>query len=293
MTKNTLSDIELLKASLRGQTPAFEVIVRKYQSLICAITYSATGSAEKSEEIAQQAFVKCWKNLGQLKDLSKFRAWLCSITRHVINDSYRRQKNDITSKAISMDSIRDHPSENTGPVEAAISKEREAIVNEALSKIPETFREPLVLYYREDRSYRQVADQLGFSEHTARERISRARSLLKEKVASLVEETIERTKPSKVFTTAVIASIAGIAIKGSVVAAAAGIGAATSTAGSPTGLAAIMSGVTAKIITAAAVVVIGVGAVVTYKHVTKPSPGPELSQAGIIVQKQGEDRIRL
>jgi RNA polymerase sigma factor (sigma-70 family) len=290
MTKNTLSDIELLKASLRGQTPAFEVIVRKYQSLICAITYSATGSAERSEELAQQAFVKCWKNLGQLKDLSKFRAWLCSITRHVINDSYRRQKNDITSKAIPMDSIRDHPSEDTGPVDAAISKEREAIVNEALSKIPETFREPLVLYYREDRSYRQVADQLGFSEHTARERISRARSLLKEKVASLVEETIERTKPSKVFTTAVIASIAGIAIKGSGVAAAAGIGAATSTAGTPTGLAAIMSGVTAKIITAAVVVVIGVGAVVTYKHVTKPSPGPELSQAGIIVQKQGEEQ---
>ena len=97
MTKNTLSEIELLKASLRGQTPAFEVIVQKYQSLICAITYSATGSVDKSEELAQEAFVKCWKNLDQLKDLTKFRAWLCSIVRHVINDSYRKQKSDITS----------------------------------------------------------------------------------------------------------------------------------------------------------------------------------------------------
>ena len=128
MTKNTLSEIELLKASLQGQTPAFETIVKKYQSLICAITYSATGSVDKSEELAQQAFIKCWKNLGQLKDLSKFRAWLCSIARHVINDSYRKRKHDITSEAITMDSIQDHPSEDTGPVEAAISKEREAIV---------------------------------------------------------------------------------------------------------------------------------------------------------------------
>lgn len=64
MTKNTPSEIELLKASLRGQTLAFEVIVQKYQSLICAITYSATGSVEKSEELAQQAFVKGWMNVG-------------------------------------------------------------------------------------------------------------------------------------------------------------------------------------------------------------------------------------
>ncbi|MHC4754748.1 MAG: RNA polymerase sigma factor, partial [Planctomycetota bacterium] len=74
MTKNTLSEIELLHASLQGQTPAFEVIVKKYQSLICTITYSATGSVEKSEELAQQAFVKCWKNLSQLQDLTKFRS---------------------------------------------------------------------------------------------------------------------------------------------------------------------------------------------------------------------------
>jgi len=290
MSKNTLSEIEILKASLQGQTSAFEIIVKKYQSLICAITYSATGSVERSEELAQQAFVKCWKNLGQLKDLTKFRAWLCSIARHAISDSYRRQQNDITSKAIGMDSIQEQPSEDTGPVEAAISKEREAIVNEALSKIPDTFREPLVLYYREGRSYRQVADQLGFSEHTARERISRARSLLREKIASLVEETIERTKPGKVFTTAVIASIAGLAIKGSGAAAAGGIAATTSTAGTATGVAAIMSGVTAKIITAAAIAAIGVGAVVTYKQFNKPEQGPDLSQAGMIVQEQGEDQ---
>ena len=105
MNTNTPSEIELLQASLRGQTPAFEAIVQKYQSLICAITYSATGSVEKSEELAQQAFVKGWRNLSQLKDLSKFRAWLCSITRRLISDSYRRQQNDITSKAIPMDSI--------------------------------------------------------------------------------------------------------------------------------------------------------------------------------------------
>ncbi|MCP4608704.1 MAG: sigma-70 family RNA polymerase sigma factor [Planctomycetes bacterium] len=289
MNKNSPSEIELLQASLRGQSPAFEAIVEKYQSLICAITYSATGSLEKSEELAQQAFIKGWKNLGQLKDLSKFRAWLCGITRNLICDSYRRQSRDITSKAIPMDSIREHPSEDEGPIEAAISKEREAIVNEALSKIPETYREPLILYYREDRSYRQVAEQLGFSAHTAIERISQARNMLREKIACLVEDTIESTKPGKVFTSMVIASIVGLtAIKGSSTAAAADITTNSTLAGSSAGATTVMSGVTAKILTAAAVAVIGVGAIITYKHFMKAEQSPGLSQTELIDQEPEE-----
>lgn len=294
MTRNLPSEIELLKASLRGETAAFEVIVQKYQPLICAITYSATGSVEKSQELAQQAFVKGWKNLNQLKDLSRFRTWLCSITRNLVHDSYRRKKNDVTSKAIPMDSIQDHPSEDKGPIEAAINKERESIVNEALSKIPEIFREPLVLYYREDRSYRQVAEQLGFSEHTARERISQARNLLKERVASLVEETIERTKPGKVFTSTVVASITGLAaIKGSGVATAAGIAATSSTSGIATRIAAVMSGITARIITIAAVVAVGVGTIVVYKHVTKSERSPDLPQPEWTTPEQREEQDKV
>ncbi|GAG55982.1 unnamed protein product, partial [marine sediment metagenome] len=114
----------------------------------------------------------------------------------------------------------------------------------------------------------------------------------KEQLSSIVEETLSATGPKKAFTTAVIASIAAVAIKGSGIAAA-GIATVTSTAGTTTGVAAIMSGVTAKIITAAAVVAIGVGAVVTYKQITKPSPGPEFSQAGIVVQEQGDERDKI
>ena len=47
------SEIELIQASLRGSSDAFGNIVKKYQSLICAITYSAITDLEKSEELAQ------------------------------------------------------------------------------------------------------------------------------------------------------------------------------------------------------------------------------------------------
>jgi DNA-directed RNA polymerase specialized sigma24 family protein len=75
------SETELLKASLRGSTQAFETVVGRYQSLVCTITYSSTGSVEKSEELAQETLLRAWQSLGQLHDLTKSRAWLCSIAR--------------------------------------------------------------------------------------------------------------------------------------------------------------------------------------------------------------------
>ena len=72
------NEIDLLNASLSGNKEAFGTIVENYQSLVCSITYSATGDFAKSEELAQETFIRAWKELKQLKDLEKFRAWLCT-----------------------------------------------------------------------------------------------------------------------------------------------------------------------------------------------------------------------
>lgn len=287
MSKKIPDEIEFLKASAKGDIAAFETIVKKYQSFICAITFSATGDVEKSEELAQEAFISAWKDLAQLKDLTKFRSWIGSITRNVIRNSFRSQKRDLISKSASMDQIEDVGIKDSGPVETAITKERQAIVQQALQQIPEEYREPLVLFYRQQQSVKDVAEQLELSEGVVRQRLSRGRKLLREQVAAMVETTISRTGPKKAFTTAVIASITGMVVKGSAVAAASIVAAASETPATA-GLTTVMSGITAKIITAAAVVTIGVGAVVAYRQITKPERGPDLSQAPIIVRQQEE-----
>jgi protocatechuate 3,4-dioxygenase beta subunit len=106
----------------------------------------------------------------------------------------------------------------------------------------------------------------------------------------MVERAIKRTGPSKAFTMAVVASVAGMVVKGSGAAVGAGAAAAATSGGTGTGAAAVLSGVAAKMITAAAVVVIGIGAVVTYKQVTKSDRGPDLSQAPVAVREQPEER---
>ena len=63
MKNEAFNEIQALKSCASGDSAAFGMIVNKYQSLICAITFSAVGQVEKSEELAQQAFINAWKNL--------------------------------------------------------------------------------------------------------------------------------------------------------------------------------------------------------------------------------------
>jgi len=269
MLKEIPNEIELLKASAKGDAAAFEAIVRKYQSFICAITYSATGDVEKSEELAQEAFVSAWRDLARLKDLSRFRAWLGSIARNIIKNSFRSQKRDTAGKASLMALTQNTGITDSEPERIAITKEQQAVIRQALWQIPTKYREVLVLFYRQEQSVKEVARQLELSEDAAKQRLSRGRKLLKEQVAAMVETTISRTGPGKAFTTAVVASITAVAARGTVAAAAVHTSAAT-TAGVTAGATTLISGIAARFLTAAAVVAIGVGAVVVYKHVTAP-----------------------
>jgi len=286
-------EIKLLEKCLQGNSQAFEVIVAKYQELVCAITFSGVADFQQSEELAHQSFVNAWRNLSQLKDLSRFRPWLCTIARNNIRNFLNKNQRDIIAKSKTMENINDTAADEAGPLESAIKKEHEELVSDAIRRIPEQYREPLVLYYRQQQSIKQVALSLDLSRDVVRQRLHRGRKMIKEQLSSIVEETLSATGPKKAFTTAVIASIAGITIKGAGAAAAAGIAAGMSKTGTTTGVAALMSGVTGKIITAAAVAVIGVGAVVTYKHITKNNKDIEAEKVVTFAEEQepAEDKM--
>lgn len=268
MTNNAYDENKLLTACLNGDTTAFEIIVHKYKSLVCAITYSAVGQMEESEELAQQTFVNAWKNLKQLKDFNKFKAWLLSITRNVIRDSFKKHNHDVVSKATPIDNLEEIEAQTPDPSHNLISKEQQAIVFHALQAIPESYRQPLVLFYRQEQSVSQVAEQLDLSEDAVRTRLSRGRKMLKEQVAAMVETTLSSTAPGKIFTIAVMASVAGIALKGAGVAAAETVSAASTNSAASTATS-ILGTLTGKVITAAVIAVIAVSSVIIYKNATQ------------------------
>jgi RNA polymerase sigma factor (sigma-70 family) len=201
------SESELLRASLAGSKEAFGVMVQRYQSLVCAIAYSATGDVGASEELAQETFLRVWKSLGQLQDLDNFRAWLCTIARNLASQFVRVKPRDVIQTAASLEQAETLTAATPDPGRAALDKERQEIVWAAMRGVPQKYREPLVLFYREQQSVRRVAADLGLSEDMVRQRLHRGRQLIKAEVASLVEDTLARSGPGKAFAIAVVAAL--------------------------------------------------------------------------------------
>src|SRR6266705_5673595 len=217
------SDSELVTQSLAGNRDAFGWIVARYQSLLCSLAYSATGSLTQSEDLAQETFVTAWKQLADLREPEKLRSWLCRISRNLTYDALRRQGREPIHKAEPLEEIQESPAPETLPSDYTISREEEAILWRSIERIPESYREPLVLYYREHQSVENVATALDLSEDAVKQRLSRGRKLLHEQVLAFVEGALERTSPGKAFTVGVIAALPALAVS----ARAAGVGVAT------------------------------------------------------------------
>lgn len=280
------NEILLLKASLNGDTAAFERIVSRYQGYICAVTYSAVGDVEKSEELAHEAFISAWSSLDQLRDLGKFRGWLGTIARNVVRNWFRAKSKDVISGAASIDSVDESVVASDQTDEQALTSERLVVVEQALKRIPEKYREVIVLFYRQGQSVKEVADFLELSESAVRQRLSRGRQMLKEQAAEMIETTISRTGPGKAFTACVMGSVGALALKGAATAGAAVAAGGSSTAAA-SGLSVLFGTVTAKVITAVAIAVIAVGAAVVYKNIK--SPDPEKNKPVAVNTEQGNE----
>jgi RNA polymerase sigma factor (sigma-70 family) len=212
MTTNTMSvaannDADLVSASLGGNRDAFGQIVARYQSLVCSLAYNATGSLSQSEDLAQETFVAAWKQLAGLREPEKLRPWLCGIARNLINSTVRRQGREPSHAAETLEHADESHSNEASPPEQAISKEEEAILWRSIERIPETYREPLILFYREQQSVEHVAAALELSVDAVHQRLSRGRKLLSEEVTAFVEGALARTNPGSAFTLGVLAAL--------------------------------------------------------------------------------------
>lgn len=234
------TDAELVADCLAGDRDAFERVVERYQRLLCSLAYSATGSLSESEDLAQEAFVDAWRQLHTLREPEKLRPWLCGILRFKAGRRRRADGQEPVRQAEGIEAAEEIPSEDeTAPI-LAMDKEEQAILWKALERVPQLYREPLVLFYREHRSIEHVAAALDLTEDAVKQRLARGRKILQERVLYFVEGALSRSTPGRVFTVAVLAALPSLTTP----AKAAGIGVAmaqTSVMAKSTGLATLLA----------------------------------------------------
>ncbi len=205
------NDADLVMASLGGDRDAFCTIVTRYQNLLCALAYSAVGDLKHSEDIAQETFIEAWKKLDTLRDPEKLKSWLCGMVRFKASHFRRKEVTQPATDAHALDDY-EHELPAQGKIEDdLISAQEQALLWQALEKMPETYREPLILFYREQCSIEHVAHQLELSEDTVKQRLSRGRKLLQQAMVNFVEDTLAKSKQGTAFTLSVLIAINDIA----------------------------------------------------------------------------------
>ncbi|MDG2012686.1 MAG: sigma-70 family RNA polymerase sigma factor [Pirellulaceae bacterium] len=203
----------LWREVLRGDTNAFEQLVVQYQSAVSAVAFNILGDFPSSQDVAQETFWAAWNSRDKLNDSNRVGAWLCGISRNMAKQ-WRRKKvrtNEVSSSEIANDEA---ISNSVDPAEEFISKEEESVVWSALEKIPENYREVLVLYYQQSQSIEEVARTLSLSNAAARQRLARGREMLRNRVSNLIEGVLDRNNPTRSFTSRVMAGIAAAGVTG-------------------------------------------------------------------------------
>ncbi|WP_329753540.1 sigma-70 family RNA polymerase sigma factor [Stenotrophomonas maltophilia] len=196
-----------LPAASSGCQHAYGRIVLACQNTVTAIALAITRDRQASEDIAQEAFVKGWQQLHQLRSATSFLPWLRQITRNLARDWLRAQRGrPLTGEAaeVAMGMAAD-PS--PGAADRLQRVEEEIAAEDIISTLPADSREVLLLYYREGQRSQQVADLLGLSDAAVRKRLSRARALVRDGLLQRFGEFARSSAPSAAFATAVISMV--------------------------------------------------------------------------------------
>jgi len=158
-------------------TPSLSELARLHYALVYRYAYRLCGSAEEAEDLTQQAFLTAHRRLHQLRDPQSAKSWLCAIVRNTFLTRVSAQRG---ARMVPLHGYWDPVREET-PSANFDSNDLQQVLNE----LPEEFRAPLVLYYFEEFSYRQIADQLDVPIGTVMSRLARAKSHLRRRLEAL------------------------------------------------------------------------------------------------------------
>ena len=174
---------KLIASSLAGDPEAYAALVRQHQKMIRAVTFRMTGSPDDAEELAQDAFLRAYRQLGSFNGASKFSTWLCKIAINLSLDWRRRESRRAGLRSQWAAGIACENDPGVG-----FPDELSRRVQEALSRLPAKQRAAVVLTIYENQSHAEAAKTLGCTEATVSWRVFAARQKLKRLLKDLSHE---------------------------------------------------------------------------------------------------------
>jgi len=164
----------LVDAARAGSDAAFEALVDRYRAPVIRLAYRLTRDADESKDIAQDAFFRAYRRIGEFQPDRPFARWLFVIARNASLDAIRRRRR-AAEHGLTIVPAAAEP----GPEESALRNDEAARVHAALESLPPHYRNVLELYYLSGLRYREIAVVLGIPIGTVKTYISRAKQRLR------------------------------------------------------------------------------------------------------------------
>ena len=186
-----LNDNELISRVLKGDQQAYAGLVNRYQNYVFTLAMRFTRNREDAEEVSQDIFVKAYRALADFRGASKFSTWLYTIVNTTCITFLRKKRLEV------------HSLDNEKVFEVADSidsgmranlveqKSRLSMVHNAIEMLNPDDAEVLTLFYKAEQTLEEIAVILGIEANTAKVRLHRARTRLKEKMEKHFAEELK------------------------------------------------------------------------------------------------------
>ncbi len=192
LNSEAVSDRELVARLQGGDVKAFDALVTRHQQRALNVAFQLLRDHEDAMEVAQDAFVRIYRSIGEFRGECEFTTWLHQIVVNLARNRYRWWHRRGRQAMVSID---DPVETADGTVEIQVESKGDAPdveaanaefvqkLSEKVDALPANFREVLVLRNIENMSYEEISVALGCSVGTVKSRIARAREALREAMA--------------------------------------------------------------------------------------------------------------
>ncbi len=184
-------DRQAVSACQKGNTDAFETLVKKYQKKMLNIAYRMTGDYEEACEVVQEAFLSAYRAIRAFRGHATFSTWLYAITMNHARNHLRQTTSRARHEQATLDDPVETPdgtytnephSHETTALEQLERQEIQQEVQECISALDEDYREVLILRDVQGFSYEEISDILKLPDGTVKSRLFRARDMMRERL---------------------------------------------------------------------------------------------------------------
>ena len=188
----TAPDEVLVARVLEGDVQSFELLMRRNNQRLYRTIRSLVSDEDEVEELMQQAYVLAFTRLGQFSQGARFSTWLLRIG---LNEALQRLRRDRRWPRIAPEVLEEEPSMNATPEQGLARAQLNHLLEQLVDELPDSHRSVLVLREIEQLSTSEVAEVLGLSADNVKQRLSRAKAMLRAALEARTGATLTELYP--------------------------------------------------------------------------------------------------